>query len=79
MQVLASAEEALRRLHVSDAERNAVLHTFQYIDARLGPAAPGAWARSGAGGAGAAPAAPGAGTLCGGGSAPKPFARSGAG
>ena len=56
--MLASAEQALRRLHVSDAERNAVLDTFQYVDARLGPAAPDAWARSGAGGAGAAPAVP---------------------
>ena len=79
-QVLASAEEALRRLHVSDAERNAVLDTFQYVDARLGPATLGAWAGSCAGGEGAPPALPGAGARSGGRAAtPKPFTRSGAG
>lgn len=32
MQVLAAAEEALRRLQVSGAERNAILDTLRYVD-----------------------------------------------
>lgn len=31
-QVLAAAEEALRRLQVSGAERNAILDTLRYVD-----------------------------------------------
>lgn len=32
LQVLAAAEEALRRLQVSGAERNAILDTLRYVD-----------------------------------------------
>lgn len=83
-QVLAGAEEALRRLHVSDPERNAILDTFGYVEARLGPAALAGWACSPAAAGsqpalapalGAAPSARGGG----GGAAHKPFTRSGPG
>lgn len=33
MQVLLAADEALRRLQVTDAERNAILDTFRYVEA----------------------------------------------
>lgn len=35
MQVLAAAEEALRRLQVSGAERNAILDTLRYVDSLM--------------------------------------------